>query len=150
MRPYVLKQNILPKWVEEELERVQKFLTRLPESVIPGEHVSCHVVAMVYSEMPKSECPIHWELKHGHFTAGYQHSWLTTEILDCVYPMTDRLILDIYPVAGFQPFIVDGSLSSPWSQLYKTNKAYDFVAKYNDSWKKQAADLRELMEAFND
>lgn len=74
--------------------------------------ITCHILArLVAARVPGTKCI------DGHFVGGWRHSWVK---------LPSRNILDVYPIAASNPFIVVGQnnnrIFQPWAKFYIENK----------------------------
>lgn len=109
----------------QDLSNAQQFVSQLPDRCVSMSEWSCHALVRAFFLVPTA---LRWVVQDGHFGRyGTEHSWLWYQDQD--------LIMDVYPVAGCTPFIVEARFS-PWNGIYLQNdRVYAKVTK--DSWEKQ-------------
>ena len=155
MKPFA--RNSISDHVAHYLERAYAFMNYIPEPELetddfaidyvyeksPNKPVlkyqkriwSCHDLTRAFSKIYPN-----WTVVDGYFQRrGTYHSWLYVV-------EKNPIILDLYPVGGIAPFMVDASPMLAWSHLYIEASMYytpQDLEKYNhaashavDLWKR--------------
>lgn len=109
MTPYIFStiQNLDARTqLKMELSAAQYFMYRLPDATGDNEW-SCHALARAFARIYSG---YGWKVQDGYFgRTGSCHSWLWSE--------KPAVILDLYPIGGITPFIVEAK-HTPWNALY--------------------------------
>lgn len=93
--------------------------------------ITCHILArLVETQIKNGKCI------DGHFVGGWRHSWIQLDSTN---------ILDVYPIAASNPFVVVGQNSNrifqPWANFYMPAKL-DFVNESSGHPDKAARRIR--------
>lgn len=146
MVPYAIRAVPFSREVLDDLDAADRLIAALPAHPDEDGHQrirdrepewSCHVVARVFALQRKD-----WNVSDGFYLRrGTEHSWLWRWI-----DGESVAILDIYPVAGTRPVLLDGSRHSPVNDAYITSPtAYrpDTTALWDRLAKAAASTLAE-------
>lgn len=141
MTPYVISEELITEALLEDRALAEEFLGELPDpepnhpacptigrgTQEPKTYWSCHGLVRAFAKMRPE-----WKVADGYFVRkGTQHSWLWRFTPD------GMVFLDLYPVGGVFPTIVDGSHGSPWRDLYM-ECSYAYRPNERELWEKQA------------
>jgi len=142
--PYVFREQILPETLLGDLADATAFMTALPD---PGDDAveaprmsrlagppkrfwSCHALARAFLRITGDSSA--WRVADGYFMRrGSEHSWLWRHVEDTV------AVLDLYPVAGAAPMLVDAGGRSPWGAAY-IESAMSYRQAILDTWEREA------------
>lgn len=141
MKPYLLSSvcgRNESAQILHQLALAEDFMQRLPESE-SEERWSCHVLVRAFNRIFGEEFT--WKVQDGHFGRyGTCHSWLWSSDSD--------IFLDLYPVAGINPFIV-ACKQSPWNALYMEHtRDYDRIIR--EVWEDHVLEAIQLWAKANE
>lgn len=120
MTPYA--QGGMPSGAIHDLEYCVAWMAALPDPDDPRRCLvrdgralwTCHGLVRAFVRL---RLCMGWEVSTGYFGPHHRHSWLWCRLGEP--PRRQALILDVYPVAGIRPMLVDATPPSPWDALYR-------------------------------
>lgn len=105
MRTYAVRTGCIAPEKISLFEKIISDFEAIPD-MNPVEKTTCHAVCRALAKKyEKASFVDGWFSKRGH-----DHSWLD---------LGEGIIVDVYPIAGIGPFLVDAShFMVPWHHLY--------------------------------
>ena len=135
MKSYAVRAGYIPADKLTLFARIVEDFDNLPD-LEPDDRVSCHSVARAMAMRHEQATCIDGWFK----SVGHDHSWLD---------IGDGIIVDVYPIGGTMPFLVDAShWISPWHGLYIPHPTLlDEGGRNRNHHDSVAQELFDLMES---